>query len=184
MNKSYLKWFQLFVTILMTGNAISEEASTDENVLLESLDYAAHYEIMINAPPKDVWPYVFDLELWLPSKVVHIEGEKNKPGELKQITPPEGKPFYLKILNVIPLKQYSEKYGVNSDGVGPGTYGHFGLTDLDGKTKLNLNIFTQVSIAPTAKENIDDLRIEYVNKYLGSVEEHMLHLKNLVERGK
>ena len=180
MKNLYLKYLLLCLIILNEATA-AEEVDAESKVLLQTLDYAAHYEIMINAPPEDVWPYTLDLELWLPFKVVHIEGEKNKPGELKYITTDKGKSLYLKILNIIPFKQYSEKYGVNRDGVGSGTYGHFSLTELDGKTKLNLNVFAQETIAPTPKEDIDALRTNYVKQYLEMAEIHMRRLKHLVE---
>ena len=181
MKKNYLKWFQLFAAILMAGHAASEEISTDEKVLLETLDYAAHYEIILNAPPKDVWPYMVDFELWLPYKVVHIEGEKNKAGELNRFTNTKGESFYQKVLNIIPFKHFSEKVGVNRHGVGPGAYGHLGLSELDGKTKLNLDVFIQVSIVPTQKEEIDNLREQHVTQFLENMERNMVHLKNLVE---
>ena len=182
MKKYYRKWLKLFLTILVAVSAYSHGDKAKETFFLESLDYAVHYEIILNASPEDIWPYILDLELWLPFKVVHVEGEKNRAGELKYITTPN-QSVYLKVLNIIPFKHFSNKRGVNSDGVGPGIYGHMGLTELDGKTKLNLDVFSQVTIVPTEKNKIDVLRETYVEKYLESIEKHFLHLKNLVEMG-
>ena len=183
MNIYFRKYASLFLTTFMVGHTFSYEANVDQVPLLETLDYSAHYEIIINATPKEVWPYMVDFELWLPYKVIHVEGEKNKAGELNRFVNAKGESFYQKVLNVIPFKHFSEKVGVNRHGVGPGSYGHLSLTALDEKTKLNLNVFIETEITPTPKSEIDNLRETFVKNFLERMRKNVQRLKFLVEDG-
>lgn len=181
--KNILEKSVVILTIILCGaQAVDANSEKSSEVMVESLDYTVHFEMTINSPPKDVWPYVLDFATWHPGmKVEHIEGEPNKAGELREITYPNAEPFFMKVLNVIPFKHYSGKMNVGRNGTGPGTYGHFGLIDLGGKTLFAYDVYAHTPIPPTPQSQINDLREKHIKGYLSVIDIYLPQLKTLAE---
>ena len=104
--------------------------------LADSYHFVDTYEIVIDRPPADVWPYLVDQATWLNAEIAHESGPHDAEGEILRLYP--GQDFFVEIVKLIPERMFAlANLPSNIDGEESVGIAMLTLTDLGGQTLVS-----------------------------------------------
>src|SRR5690606_42014095 len=88
--------------VILAGEAHAQSVgSVVESEFANAYHYVDRYEVMIDAPPEEVWPKLLDFASWMHEfDMVHQSGPKTAEGAVYRIY--EGQNFFFEIATVVP----------------------------------------------------------------------------------
>lgn len=93
----------VFGMVLASGSHAQPAGSVVESDFANAYHYVDHYEVMIDAPPQEVWPKLLDFASWMHEfDMEHQSGPETAPGAVYRIY--EGQDLLFEVVKVIPEK--------------------------------------------------------------------------------
>ena len=171
------------MTILILSN-IAQAADDD----VKKYDLIVRTEIMIDAPPSSVWPFLFRASQWKSSigKLERVAGEPNTEGETLRVIP-EGaeadQGYYIQYVRVVDNRQLVIKiFNIPDDGaVG---YSDFSLFGSDGKTHMIYDVYVEYRLTGMSSEEVKEFGRKVYDATKSKLDSENLKLKELVESTK
>ena len=132
----YLKQLLLPARLIVLSSALAEPVILDSE-LASSYHFFDTYEVLIDAPPEDVWPDLLNARSWqYKFDLSHVSGPVNAEGEVLRIY--EGEDFFMEISRIIPEKMIVSTLlpatMQDEDALG---IGMLTLSEVDGKTLVS-----------------------------------------------
>lgn len=148
--------------------------SDDGQVLV---DFLSHAEIVVQAPPKEVWAAVADTNGWHGTRMVHVDGPVGEVGERFHVTPadqPDMVMLHADNVELVPERRRTIRIHT-ADGTFTG-YSSWILQDRGAETSVTYDVFCRY---PFPREMVDGLGALAQQQN----EEGLRRLKAFVETG-
>jgi hypothetical protein len=143
-------------------------------------------EMMIDAPVREVWPYVVDYSSWQAYSIVqHVSGKPGQEGEvvlLKKETSAQSTPYYARTIKLEPGRRVVWKtFRENVE--------YFGIVEFrtyesGGKTRFCYSLLYEHSVPYEKESELDEFRKQQTENLVTTTATRFAKLKELAEKSR
>lgn len=176
----------ILMQFVLWNHVIAEDLTAAKMEPSPKFELVMREEIMVDALPQAVWPYMLNRKSWMSFDLETLSGKRGEEGELILVSQQDNEKvpaqYLLKTVKVVQQQQVVSKvFPVEGDDfIG---FSDFSLVRVNGGSKLILSFYMEIKMAKKSADPLEDLQNIKAGSQL-KIRENIERIKQLAENGR